>query len=130
MTHITHQRNKDFIEQCRKSAEALRLRGKKPALEDIVRHALAQPAPKYYVNPYRAIANLEKCLTPRDNKYAASRIWRDMAIDIRRLRTTYPRTSLRWLVKQLCLGNAGRPRYYISPRRALEIVVTSNFSAA
>lgn len=123
MRHITHQRNRDFINQCKKSATCLWFRGRKPTFEEIVAHALKQPAPSYYVSYYRATSILKQMLkTPgRRGRYASSRQWDDMAADLKRMMERRPGVSLRRLVLELCTGMAGSPRFYLSSRRARQI---------
>lgn len=124
MRHITHLRNRAFMEQCRKSARSLRMRGRRPSEAEIVRHALAQPAPRYFVDFYRAthiLKNFDMKGRRNSRSYAGSRQWEDMAHDLAALRAQHPRASVNRLILDLCTGRAGRPRFYMSARRALEL---------
>lgn len=132
MRNITHLRNRDFIRQYFRSERSLRLRGFIPTPEEIVRHALAQPAPSYYVDYYRAIRRLtgsQKSKKPQKpaRSYASSAQWRDMATDLRRIRRHRPTADVREIILDMCSGRAGFPRFYITPRRAMEIVQRSLF---
>lgn len=124
MYHITHQRNRDFMNQYRRSAKSLRLRGLKPTREEIVLHALTQPAPSYYADFYRATSILGR--PGRGDKikhrYASSRQWKDMAADLARLRAARPRKRVNDIILDLLTGRAGHPRFYLTPRRAMQIV--------
>lgn len=127
MPHVTHRRNRDFVTQCKKSARHLRLRGRKPSIDEIVRHALAQTAPTYYAEYYRACAMLRHYGTaPRAQRpYAASGQWADMAADLARLKAANPGVNDRFLIYLLVTGKAGSPRFYLSKRRALEIATSA-----
>ena len=127
MRNITHLRNRDFIRQYFRSERSLRLRGLIPSPEEIVRHALAQPAPSYYVDYYRAVKHLTGPKKPKKptRVYASSVQWRDMATDLRRIRRQRPTADVREIILDMCSGRAGYPRFYITPRRAMEIVQRS-----
>lgn len=126
MRHITHQRNRDFIRQCRKSQSALIMRGINPTLEDIVNHALTQPAPSYYVDFYRATSRLKKIqhdgICAPKGSYASSRQWHDMSADLVELQEAFPTAKINDLILGLCSGKAGYPRFYLTRRRAMELV--------
>ena len=93
-------------------------------------HALAQPAPAYYVDFYRATSILGRGEDDiPEGKYASSRQWHDMAADLRELRSRRPHSRLTDIILDLCVGRAGHPRFYISPRRALEIYESTELKA-
>lgn len=130
MSNSTHLRNRAFINQCRKSAKQLQLRGRKPSLEEIVTHALAQPAPAYYANFYNAVAKMKDySVSPRGGrKYTSSTQWEHMAEDLRKLRSRNPGVNDKFLIAMLLAGKGGFPRFYMSHRRALQIVSEAGIS--
>lgn len=121
--HSTHDRNADFVKRC---LDELR----KPGVNfinplEIIDRALAAPAPTYYADIYRAGAILRRALRdgglPPGN-YACSQMWRDMFADLQFLIKKYPAIRVGELIMRLCSGEAGHPRFYISRRRALELI--------
>ncbi len=55
-------------------------------------------------------------------RYACSQMWRDMFADFRTLAARFPGETVGELVLRLCSGESGNPRFYISRRRALELL--------
>lgn len=130
MKTILSRRNKAFINQCKLSADILRFRGRKPSVEQIVSHALMQPAPEYFVNFYRAKSILKDSESSPDSskKRASADQYADMAADLADLISKRPGVSRHRLILELCTGRAGNPRFYISRRRALEIALAEGIA--
>jgi len=101
----------------------MRHEGANPTLRHLVLDVLSRPAPAYYVDSYYAnrvlIPALEHGLP--DHKYSCRELFCDMLRDLDELHRRYPQRPIRDLILDLCCGIAGKPRYYMSVRRALEI---------
>lgn len=121
--HSTHDRNSDFIRQCL-------IELKKPGAHyvtalDVIDRALKAPAPCYYADLYRAAAIMRRAMRDGElpgGRYACSQMWRDMFADFRALAARFPGEAVGELVLRLCSGESGNPRFYISRRRALELL--------
>lgn len=125
MSTPTQQRDREFIRLCKLHYENLKHPGQNPTPYRIVLDVLAKPAPSYYVDYYYATSNLRRALSRGSasrKAYFCSRLWVDMLNDYNELKKRHPQRSFHELVLDLCVGVAGHPRFYISPRRALEIV--------
>lgn len=125
MQHTTYYRNRDFINQFRKSCTILRRRGLNPSVREIVVHALSQRAPSYYVDFYRASEILKRgrpFTKAKNHRSVIERQWADMTADFERLKKKRPEASPSEIILDLCVGRAGNPRFYLSERRALTIV--------
>lgn len=123
MSYTTRQRNRDFLNTCRQRLKCMRRDGRNPTLRHLVIDVLSRPAPCYYVDSYYAnrvlIPALEDGLP--DHKYSCRAMFGDMLRDLAELRRRHPSRPVRDLILELCCGLAGKPRFYISVRRALEI---------
>lgn len=126
MITATQQRDREFIRLCQRHYKTLCEEGQNPSIYRIVLDVLSKPAPSYFVDFYHASAKLSHALRQeppsRGKTYYCSRLWRDMLRDYKELQKRHPRRSFHELVLELCVGTAGNPRFYISPRRAVEIV--------
>ena len=120
MTHNSKLRNKAFLSQCRKSAAILSKKGR-PSASAIINHALAQPAPSYFVDPDRAVKIMLGQLAAPADGGESERLWADFRRDFARARKRHPHTSPRDVALLLCVGREGNPRFYLSRRRAVEI---------
>ncbi len=124
MSAITRLRNRHFVNACRRHLDNLKRDGKSPTLQRLVLDVLAQPAPMYYVDYYYAnrvlLPALEQGAAPTA-RYRCGAVWSDMLRDLAEIHTRHPRRPLHDIILDLCNGNAGKPRYYLSLRRALEI---------
>lgn len=126
MIHCTHPRNRDFIRRCLEVHRQQMQKGNIPMPDDIVKRVLAERAPAYYVDFYRARHILSQAVAenrpPAARYRQASRQWNDMYRDLRAMIDRHPRNSFDDMVWQLCAGHAGDPRFYISPRRAMALL--------
>lgn len=131
MKSLFSTRNLDFIAQCKKSAVILNAKGRIPTIEQVVIHALGQKAPCYYVDFYRAKSKL---LNPeflsRRHRQETSRLWKDMAKDLKRQSLKNPGKTPEQIILDLCSGRVGNPKFYISQRRAVEIASYALLHAA
>lgn len=126
MNTPTSQRNREFIKRCQKRFAELSSAGRTPSVYAVVLDVLGQPAPSYYVDFYYANSVLRSMLKSpekkQDIKYYCSRMWTDMLRDYRQLSERFPARTFHEIVLDLVVGTYGHPRFYISPRRAVEIV--------
>lgn len=124
MSAITRLRDRHFLRACHQRLDVLKREGRTPTLRRLVLDVLAGPAPMYYVDFYYAnrvlLPALEQGAAP-SARYSCSTVWADMLRDLSDIHTRHPRRPLHDIILDLCNGNAGRPRYYLSLRRALEI---------
>ncbi|MDE6333074.1 MAG: hypothetical protein K2L77_00355 [Muribaculaceae bacterium] len=124
MSAITNLRNRHFINACSRHLDEMKRAGLRPTLRRLVLDVLAQPAPMYYVDYYYAnrilLTALAQGTTPTA-RYRCGAVWADMLRDLIEIHTRHPRRSLHDIILDLCNGNAGKPQYYLSVRRALEI---------
>lgn len=126
MSTPTQLRDRDFIRLCQRRLSQLRSEGISPSLYRIVSDVLSKPAPSYYVDYYHASRQLRLRLLrtgapPMKNQSSVS-LWDDFARDYKELHVRHPSRTFHELILDLCVGNAGHPRFYLSPRRAMEIV--------
>lgn len=124
MNITTSVRNRDFIASCKSAYRHLAAAGSVPTVMQIVQHVLAGNAPSYYVDAYRANRILIPALSSRKlpgGDRPSAEMWRDMLADLRRLQRLQPRRHAREHILELCNGRAGRPRFYLSVRRAMEL---------
>ena len=125
MCNYSTIRNREFIRLVKQRYDQLSASGKHPSLRRAVLDILAKPAPSYYVDYYNATSILgpalrgEKQLSAR---YRCSEQWADMLRDLLELRRRHPGRNFRELILDLCVGNAGHPRFYMTLRRAIAIV--------
>lgn len=126
MSHSSHLRNREFIRRCITYARNEALAGRAPMAREVVGHVLAGSAPLYYVDYYRARAILTRALAedtcPRGSYTGPAAQWADMYRDLKEILARHPQKSIDDLIWQLCAGHAGKPRFYITPRRAMQIL--------
>ncbi|MDO4319690.1 MAG: hypothetical protein Q4C34_03870 [Bacteroidales bacterium] len=126
MSHSTHSRNREFIRRCMAYQLDEARRGRALTADMIVGHVLAGRAPVYYVDFYRAKAILSRALAdnrePRGTYDGPRRQWADMYRDLCDMIARNPDRPLDNMIMQLCVGNAGQPRFYITRRRAMQIL--------
>lgn len=126
MNHSTHARNREFINRCISYQLNEARRGRALTAEMIVGHVLGEVAPVYYVDFYRARTILAQAMesgrAPGGTYSGPRRQWADMYRDLRRLIERHPGRSLDNMILQLCTGNAGHPRFYLTRRRAMQIL--------
>lgn len=126
MSTATQQRDREFIRLCKRHYQNLCADGEQPSIYRVVLDVLSGPAPSYYVDFYHASAKLSRALRQEPPasrpRYFCSRLWTDMMRDYKELHRKHPQLTFHELLLQLCVGAAGNPRFYISPRRAVEIV--------
>lgn len=118
-------RNRDFIHACKCHAERLAADGGVPEVDAIVRLALADEAPSYYMDPEYALRRVRECLggdRPEDSRLA------DFLSDIRAYMAETPDATLQDAVFAVCGGDYGSPRFYISLRQARYILRRHNKS--
>lgn len=121
--HQAQDRNADFIHDC---ITLLKKPGNdRLSISELIDLALASPAPCYYADYNRASAILRKALITGELPHhyrSCSKMWHDMLADLRALIQRHPRQDIGELIMRLCVGHAGNPRYYISRRRALQLI--------
>jgi len=126
MSTATEQRDHELIRLCKRRFRELSDNGEVPSVYRIVLDVLSKPAPSYFVDFYHATSKLRRVMNEdsptRGGTYYCSKLWSDMARDLKALHERHPRRSFQELVLELCVGTAGNPRFYITPRRAVEIV--------
>ena len=121
----SNSRNRDFLRLCRQTLARLRAEGQNPTIHQLIDIVLSKPAPAYYVDYYNACHVLIKALKEGDiptGAYKSSDCWKDMYRDLLQLLKLHPTHPLRRLILNLCAGEAGNPRFYISRRSALAIL--------
>lgn len=128
-TLFVRSRNRDFMMACRRRLAALNVEGHAPQTLDevyaVADYVLAQPAPGYYVDYYRACHILVHALCdnrPPEPKYESGQMWADMYRDLLEAIKRHPTTPTRALIFSMCAGEIGNPRFYISQRTAYKLI--------
>ncbi len=121
----TALRDTELTKRCKHRFESALRSGREPNLYKIILEVLSEPAPSYFVDYYHASNRLSAALRGEPmptSRYACASLWSDMLRDLKTLMAKHPKQSFHEHILALCVGAAGRPRFYLTPRRALEIV--------
>lgn len=117
------KRNRAFAATCRQIKETFARLGYPRTIERVIEAALDSRAPAYFVDAAyasRLMHHYDRTGTLPAEALAQGDKWVDFAHDYDDLCQRYPNRRRGYLVNLLCSGAAGRPRYYLSPRQALE----------
>ncbi len=121
MNESISNRDHDFICCCRRHTAALTARGIIPDMSAVVEAVLAAEAPSYYIEydyARRQLRHIDRYGRPEVEGDAEARRWLDIHADYTALRDARPSADPDDLIMELCSGEAGHPRFYITPRRA------------
>lgn len=126
MVIATRLRDRDLLRLVKQRLDQPSPTNRQPSLRRAVLDVLAQPAPTYYVDFYNATAILGPALRGeteiRPGRYRCADQWVDMLRDLRELQKKHPKRNFRENILELCAGQAGHPRFYLTLRRAMAIV--------
>lgn len=123
MKPSTEKRNRAFAATCRQIKETFASLGYPRTIERVIEAALDSRAPAYFVDPAyaaRLMHHYDRTGRLPEQALAQGDKWVDFAHDYDELARQYPNRSRSYLVELLCSGQAGAPRYYLTPRQALE----------
>jgi len=121
MTESISNRDHDFICCCRRHVAALTARGFIPDMSAVVAAVLAAEAPSYYIEydyARRQLRHIDRYGRPEVGSEAEAQRWLDIHAEYRTILAGRPDADPDDIIMELCSGEAGHPRFYITPRRA------------
>lgn len=115
MSDLRETRDRDFKRECRRQTALALERGETPTVADIIRRAVASPAPGYYLDYDYALTTLYRVRNGMIHRRAEKRLmWEELTRKVDRLMSEGDHESMAEALNQV-LADEGASRYFITP---------------